>query len=238
MKKDAIICLCDVTGFFASDWVSAGYEAMIVDPQHGKTRKEDGFIKVAGTISESMPLIRQFSQLYNIVLVAGFPPCTDVAVSGSRHFDSKLKNDALAWAKAVMVAEQCRMIGEMIGCPWFFENPVSVFANEELFGKPQYFHPFEYGGYLPEDDKHPFYPEFINGRDAYTKKTGLWVGCGYELPEKIPVDVPEDEDGESKQYSRLGGKSDRTKNIRSATPRGFSKANFLKYSVDRVKEKA
>lgn len=237
MKKEAILCLCDVTGFFAYDWVEAGYEAMLVDPQHGKTRKEDGYIKVAGTIIDSMHLIRQFCKIYDVKLVAGFPPCTDVAVSGSRHFDSKIKNDALAWAKAAMIAEQCRTISEMIGCPWFFENPVSVFANDELFGKPSYFHPFEYGGYLPENDKHPLYPEFINSRDAYTKKTGLWTGCGYELPEKRPVNVPSDEDGESKQYSKLGGKSDRTKNIRSATPRGFARANFLKYSVDRVIKK-
>lgn len=45
-----------------------------------------------------------------------------------------------------------------------------------------------------------------------------WEYGGY-LPEKKPVFV---EKGYSKQYSRLGGKSARTKLIRSLTPRGFA----------------
>lgn len=234
MKKKAILSLCDYTGLFCADWVEAGFEAILVDPQHGKTRKENGYIKLAGTIVECSDLIRQFMDKFEIVFVAGFPPCTDVAVSGTRHFDSKIKNDALVWAKSVMVAEQCRMIGLLCGCPWFFENPVSILANSELFGKPKYFHPFEYGGYLEGKEKHPLYSEWINDSDAYTKKTGLWCGGGFDLPDKRPVAVPNDEAGKSKQYSQLGGDSLKTKNIRSATPRGFSRAVFEKYSVDRV----
>ena len=42
---------------------------------------------------------------------------------------------------------------------------------------------------------------------------------GFRMPEKKPVFV---EKGYSKQYSRLGGKSARTKLIRSLTPRGFA----------------
>lgn len=231
VKTKAVLSMCDFTGFFVADWVAAGYEAIIVDPQHKKTRKEDGVIKVAGTVIDSVHLIRQFMEEYDIRLVAGFPPCTDVANSGNRWFDSKIKADALVWAKAAIVAEQCRMIGALSGAPWFFENPVSKFADSMMFGPSDLgFHPFEYGGYLPEDDEHPLYPDFINPRDAYTKNTRLWCGNGYELPEKRPVAVPADEEGKSKLWGKLGGDSLRTKNIRSATPRGFARANFLKYS--------
>lgn len=66
---------------------------------------------------------------------------------------------------------------------------------------------------------HPLFPEYINARDSYPKLTCLWTGNGFRMPEKKPVFI---EKGYSKQYSRLGGKSARTKLIRSLTPRGFA----------------
>ena len=68
------------------------------------------------------------------------------------------------------------------------------------------------------------YPEYIKPRDAYPKKTCLWTGGEFVMPEKMPVDISP---GYSDQHKKLGGKSERTKNIRSATPRGFAKAVFL-----------
>lgn len=47
----------------------------------------------------------------------------------------------------------------------------------------------------------------------------LFDGNGFRMSEKKPVFV---EKGYSKQYSRPGGKSARTKLIRSLTPRGFA----------------
>ncbi len=103
------------------------------------------------------------------------------------------------------------------------ENPVSVLSS--LWRKPDhYFNPFEYGGYLPEDDQHPLWPDHIAPRDSYTKLTSLWVGGTFVMPEKRQVEPLSP--GASQQYSKLGGKSQKTKNIRSATPRGFAKAVF------------
>jgi hypothetical protein len=109
-------------------------------------------------------------------------------------------------------------------------------ANDTLWRKPDHaFHPCEFGGYLPADDKHPRWPEYIAPRDAYTKKTCLWVGGGFQMPTLRPV-APvvvsyTKEDGSvtsgSLQFGKLGGKSMKTKNIRSATPRGFARAVFL-----------
>lgn len=50
-------------------------------------------------------------------------------------------------------------------------------------------------------------------------------GNGFKLPDKKEVDAIEDFPG----WKKLGGKSMRTKNIRSATPRGFALAVFQKY---------
>ena len=212
-----IISLCDYTGIFTRPWVNAGYQALHVDPQRDNN----------GTILEMMPAIRKAVLSVNVCFVAGFPPCTDVAVSGAAHFKSKLDKDKHCQSKAALVAEQCRMIGELSGAPWFFENPVSVFSS--IFGKPQYkFDPYDYGGYLPENDEHPDYPEIIKARDAYPKKTCLWAGGGFEMPDKNPVKVG---GGYSDQHHKLGGRSLRTKNIRSATPRGFAKAVFEKYGA-------
>lgn len=215
MDKDIVISLCDYTGVATKPWRDAGYQAIHVDPQRDKN----------GTILEMMPIIRRAILSGRVAFVMGFPPCTDVAVSGAAHFEAKAAKDKHFQSKAALVAEQCRMIGELSGAPWFFENPVSVFAS--IFGKPDFsFHPYHFGGYLPEDDKHPLWPDYIKPRDAYPKKTCLWSGGGFELPETKPVEV---NPGYSDQHKKLGGKSLRTKNIRSATPRGFAQAIFEKY---------
>lgn len=213
--KDVVICLCDLTGIFGKPWKDAGYKVVQIDPQ----------LSDNGTILEMIKLIGELIRSGRVAFVAGFPPCTNTAVSGARHFESKRKKDPYFQAKASLIAEQCRVIGELSGAPWFFENPVSVFSS--IFGKPNYsFHPYEFAGYLEEDDVHPEYPDYIAPRDLYPKKTCLWAGGGFELPDKKIVNIP---DGFSTQYYKLGGKSLKTKNIRSATPRGFSLAVFQKY---------
>lgn len=218
MDKGIVISLCDYTGVATKPWSDAGYAVIHVDPQ-----REDN-----GTILEMIPIVRDAILTGRVAFVMGFPPCTDVAVSGSAHFKSKILEDPHVQTKAALIAEQCRMIGELSGAPWFFENPISVFSS--IFGKPDYiFNPFEFGGYLPEDDIHPLWPEYIKPRDAYPKKTCLWSGGGFKLPKLKPVDV---EPGYSDQHKKLGGKSLRTKNIRSATPRGFAQAIFEKYGKE------
>ncbi len=222
-----IISLRDYTGIMVKPWVEAGYYAVLVDPQH-KTHSIDGMIeRIPMTVLEAMPRLGSIIKHHQVCFVAAFPPCTDVAVSGAAHFESKRKTDPHFQAKAALVAEQCRAVGMLAGCPWFFENPVSVFSS--IFGKPDItFNPYEFGGYLPENDSHPEYPDIIAPRDAYPKKTCLWVGGGFEMPPLKPVQV---RPGYSDQHNKLGGKSTRTKNIRSATPRGFAQAVFEMYGT-------
>ena len=223
MDKGVILSLCDLTGVMVEPWVNAGYRAILVDPQHRDGVTIDGpVIKVGHVIDhpETWRVIRLHAP--EIVFVSGFPPCTDVAVSGAAHWERKRAADPYFQAKAALVAEQCRGVGNLLGVPWFFENPVSAFGK--IFGRASHsFHPYEFGGYLPEDDEHPLWPKYIRARDAYPKKTCIWTGGGFVMPDRKPVHV---DAGYSDQQKLLGGKSERTKNIRSATPRGFARAVF------------
>lgn len=218
-----VISLCDYTGIFVEPWLEAGYICLLVDPQHHSTeRVRKNLYTINKTVADSLSSISKIIKCNDIAFVSGFPVCTDLAVSGSSHFKKKREVDVNFQAKAMQLVNECRMVGELSGAPYFFENPVSVISS--IYRKPDYiFNPFEYGGYLPEDDIHPEFPEYIAPRDAYPKKTCLWVGNGFVMPEKKEVYCPP---GYSSQHKKLGGKSHRTKNIRSATPRGFSIAVY------------
>lgn len=232
MTRDTIICLCDVTGILAQPWIDLGYKAVLVDPQHPPGVTQDGPITKVGHILDhpvTWDVIRY--TMPRAVFVAGFPVCTDLAVSGSVRFAAKREKDPHFQAKAMQLVHECRVIGEMSGQPYFIENPISVIST--IYREPDYiFNPCDYGGYLPEDDVHPHYPDYFPPRDAYGKKTCLWTGNGFRMPRPKPVQIVEDQtdgQGYSKSHNKLGGKSERTKNIRSATPRGFAKALALEH---------
>ena len=151
-------------------------------------------------------------------------PCTDLAVSGATHFKAKRERDPDFQRKAVQRALDAVQFAKDLGAEYCIENPVSMLST--LWRKPDYtFHPYEYGGYLNADEaEHPLYPDHIAPRDAYSKKTCLWTSGGFIMPEKKPVAC--ESFGNSRQHSRLGGKSEKTKTIRSLTPRGFAKAVY------------
>lgn len=226
MKK--AVFLYDYTGIMAQPWLDAGYECWCFDGQHKPSVERDGLHVKVGMWFDAYRTAEHVEQIKNIVgdgvcFVFGFPECTDMAVSGAAHFAKKEKLNPSFQAEACELARLVMYVGDVFGCAWAAENPVSVLST--LWRKPDYsFHPYEYGGYLPNNDKHPQYPDHINPRDAYPKKTCIWSGNGFVMPNKKPVNVA---NGYSDQFLKLGGKSLKTKNIRSATPRGFAKAVFL-----------
>lgn len=205
--RNMVLSLCDLTGNAVAPWVEAGYEAFLVDPQHGTTRTEGRITRFAGTIEDAMPAIGELIRGNRVAIVFGWPPCTDMAVSGARWFESKRAKDAMFQAKAVMVAEQCRTVGRLSGAPWFVENPVSVLAS--AFGKPNHtFHPWQYTAYEPDDN--------------YTKKTCLWTGGGFIMPQPA-VDPAMGAPDNRIHFASPGPERG---NIRSATPMGFARAVF------------
>jgi hypothetical protein len=202
-----VISLCDLTGNMTAPWVAAGYRAILVDPQHGTTRTEGPVTRVAGTIEDAMEYLGLALRHEDVAMVFGFPPCTDMAVSGARWFEAKRAADRMFQAKAVMVAEQCRTIGRLSGAPYFVENPVSVLAS--AFGKPQHtFHPADYTAY--------------EAGDNYTKKTCLWTGGGFVMPapaKDLSLGAPDNR-------IHFASPGPERANFRSATPMGFARAVF------------
>jgi hypothetical protein len=148
-----------------------------------------------------------------------------LAVSGAKHFAQKFFENPYYREEAMELVMIAPDLGKELQIPWAFENPVSVISSE--WRPPDnMFSPNEFGGYLPEDDIHPEWPKYIEARDAYRKKTWIWHGNGFIWPKKKPVQWKEEKPGFNKQTQLLGGKSMKTKIIRSLTPRGFARAVF------------
>lgn len=151
-------------------------------------------------------------------IMFAYPDCTFFAQSGDQHVRTEQEMQ-LARSNVDLIPR----LGDLYGCPWYLENPVGKLSTE--WRKPDYyFHPYEYGGYLsPEEGSfHPKMPVC----DGYTKKTCIWAGNGFKMPAKKPVDHC----GFFWGWKYLGGKSARTKQLRSLTPRGFARAVFLENS--------
>ena len=224
-----ILSFYDTTGEMVRPWAEQGKTCICFDIQN------DGRIE---EFASGGSIEYRYADLYergiwdsladefsSVEMVFGFPVCTDLAVSGAKHWEKKRTANPDFQEVAVSRALDIARFARIVGAPYMIENPVG--AMTKLWRKPNlYFHPFEYGGYIPEyDAEHPRWPDYIAPRDAYRKKTGIWTGNGFRIPHRKAVDpVPTDKFGMNRQFSKLGGKSAKTKNIRSATPRGFARA--------------
>ena len=234
-KPKAVLSLFDLTGEAVKPWADAGYQCFIFDMQHTEESIQQATTghlyirKVGGDASTWAEPIADIFSAYDVSIILGFPPCTDLAISGNRWRVAKAEANPNYIADAMSLVYIARDIAEAYQVPFMIENPVGLVSSE--WKKPDYiFQPCHYGQYLPEDDTSP-YPDIIPARDAYTKKTCLWTGNGFVMPEARGVEPEKFQDKNGLNYSgpafKLGGKSLRTKNIRSATPRGFARAVFL-----------
>jgi hypothetical protein len=229
-KRKVVLSLYDFTGEALKPWAEAGYECYAFDIQHDdqvvETYEGGGSIHYRHADLHDHTHLNAIQDQFNdgsVAFAMAFPVCTDMAVSGAAHFKAKADRDPNFQSKAVSYAMWCGELFEDLGVPYYVENPVSVLATK--WRKPNYtFHPYLYGGYIPqEESEHPEWPQYIAPRDAYPKKTCLWTGNSFVMPDFKPVTV---EDGYARQHLKLGGKSMKTKNIRSATPRGFARAVY------------
>ena len=225
-----VLSLYDFTGEAVRPWAEAGFQCYCFDIQHPDGGRTDGNINFGRADLHDRDTLHGIVAKFNgkgVRFLMGWPVCTDMAVSGAAHFAKKRAADPDFQIKAASHAIMCSWVAEQLGVSWMVENPISVLST--LWRKPDHkFHPYEYGGYIPAGEyEHPVWPEYIAARDAYSKKTCLWTGGGFVMPQRKPVD-PEayHGNGYSTSMMKLGGKSERTKNIRSATPRGFARAIF------------
>lgn len=191
-----MLSLFDYSGVMARPWADAGFRCICVDLAQDKPRTENGIEFVRADARDWLP------PRGDIAFAAFFPPCTDVAVSGARHFRDK---GIGALLRSVELFKRSVDLAELIGAPYLIENPVSTISS--YWRKPDFlFDPCDYG-------------------DAYTKRTCLWVGNGFVMPPRTPVD-PVRVCSQGSWVQKLGGRSDKTKRLRSATPPGFAQAVF------------
>ena len=226
MKK--AIFLYDYTGIMAQPWLDAGdFECWIFDGQHVPGITREGNLVKVGMWFDAYKTAEHVEQIKNIVgdgvcFVFGFPECTNLTCAGAKHFESKRNENPMFQIEAINLAHMVKMVADKFSCAWGFENPVGVLST--LYRKPDFkFNPCDFGGYLPVNDVNPIYPEIYPGRDAYNKSTSIWCGSGFVEPMKKPVSPLHKE---NPGWKKCGGKSLKTKNIRSATPRGFALAVF------------
>lgn len=136
-------------------------------------------------------------------------PCDHFAVSGARWFAQK-DADGRTNEGIKLVRKSLEIINYFNPHFWALENPVGRIARcvPELGKWSLLFNPCDYG-------------------DNYTKKTCLWGKFNH--PVKSPVE-PEyyysNGKRSSKLWANLGGKSERTKELRSITPLGFAQAFY------------
>ncbi|ENF7816114.1 DNA cytosine methyltransferase [Enterobacter soli] len=145
-------------------------------------------------------------------IIFAFPDCTELAVSGAKHGHTGLSS--------VVNARMVQEMAECYGVPWMLENPVGKMSTH--WRKPDYyFDPHEFGAHLNPDEGsyHPRMPPC----DGYTKKTCIWAGGGFVMPEKKPGTI---NIGYFWGWKSLGGNSAKTKQLRSLTPRGFARAVY------------
>lgn len=199
--KGAVVSLFDRTGNMVRPWARAGYTCYCVDIDAKNTDPEyvgDGVIYYAeADIRTWIPPLNT-----RIEIVFGFPPCDNLAVSGARWMQEK-GLDGLD--SGVTLFKRAREIAEKSGAPYMLENPVSTISS--YWREPDHtFHPYEYDGYTDQDE-------------AYSKKTCLWTGGGFVLPDQDPADEFDD------RIHKMPPSEDRA-NKRSETPTGFAQAVF------------
>lgn len=207
-----VLSLFDYTGNMVRPWADAGYRCIIVDVQHGALSVEDhqNIEKVGGDIRNYMPPRGEYAAVF------AFPPCTHLAVSGARWFKGK---GLRALADSIELFACAAEICEWTGAPYLIENPVSTISS--YWRKPDYsFDPCDYAGYEGGES------------DLYTKKTCLWTGGGFVMPQARRFDPVQG----SKMH--LLPPSDERANLRSATPKGFARAVFEANSRGRLAEAA
>lgn len=198
MENKVILSLFDYSGNWCLPYKEAGYDVYQVDIKH-----EINILDL-DVEKDILPLGR----IYGILAA---PPCTDFSGSGAQYW--KVKDEDGRTAYSLSLVHKClEIVDKTNPVFWALENPVGRLPTLiPRLGKPWYFNPHEFAGWLQGEDA---------SRECYTKRTGIW-GV-FNRPEKVTLPVVPG----CNPIMSLGGKSERTKELRSMTPKGFAYAFF------------
>lgn len=233
-----LLSLFDYSGTWSEPYAAAGWNVFQWDIKLSELMDVNS-IELAETALEL------FEDVDGILAAV---PCTDFSVSGAQYWPEKDREGITK--KSMELVYQVERLADLFTPTdpdyegsffWSMENPVGrmpkLFPHLE---KPYYFNPCDFAGYLNlSDADHNELDrirrkngnnvtreeiQFVLECEAYTKKTGLWGDFNRQLKKK-PVDpVRVCKQGSPMQV--YGGKSDKTKELRSITPLGFSIAFY------------
>lgn len=173
--------------------------------------REAGYAVIQVDLGLSQDILDfDYAALPSVHGILAAPPCTDFTVSGAQYWPRK-DEDGTTDRALRLVDKVLEIVAYFNPAWWVIENPVGRLPKlRPMLGKPWYWQPYWYG-------------------DPYTKKTGLWGDFNPPVPEKF-----EDWAVEPLRFSKqgswlqlLGGKSAKTKHLRSLTPVGFARAFFM-----------
>ena len=232
-----ILSLCDYSGTWPEPFRQFGnYGTILLDPKYGGTdhggrglTEHTGkpVLVAAGDRHYLMPCSvgvlaeHLLDNPGNLVLppivgVLAAPPCTDFSSSGARWFKAK---DADGRTEAsIRIVRDCLRVIELVRPDfWALENPVGRIARlvPELGSPLLRFNPCDYAGFAD-----------CPASEAFTKRTCIWGSFNPNLPAApvAPVYYTKGNKRGSWQWANLGGKSERTKELRSMTPQGFARS--------------
>lgn len=198
---NTIISLFDYSGNWSRPYREAGFNIIQIDIKLGI----DIFTWDYSNIKEC----------YGILAAV---PCTDYALSGAKWFAQKDKGGRTMESNKLVIK-----VKEIIDYfkPSFYaiENPMSrIHKLNPWMGQPRLkFNPYDYAMYDPNPED-----------SAYQKETWLWGQ--FNIPAKRPLENPGFLKGIVNKggclHNKYGGKSERTKTMRSITPLGFAYAFY------------
>ena len=230
-----ILSLFDYSGSWPEPYTLANgrYDVVSIDIKHG--------IDVNNFSCEYLIDTLELDMVHGILIGV---PCTDFTNSGAQYWPAK-DHDGRTAASVRLVTQALCCVEYFQPEFWALENPVGrlpkalkQFGGIDI-GTPWYFDPYQFAGKadtaanLRYAKTEPLLKSFYQRMtprqrksfttERYTKKTGLWGN--FHKPELAPL-PPIRATKQGSWLQKLGGKSEKTKALRSLTPTGFAQAFF------------
>lgn len=200
-----LISLFDYTGNASRPYKENGWRVIQIDEKLGIDIMNWNYIKLLQEYDFALPEVGIIAMI----------PCTAYALCGNKHKKTPARQKIFKESQE-LVAKTKEIIDFFDNAGilkfWQVENPMSdIHTHNPWLGKIRtYFDPCDFAGYDPEPD---------NSR--YNKRTWLWGNFKQMTAKRL-----EPFEKDSPIWSKYGGKSERTKELRSITPLGFAYAFY------------
>jgi hypothetical protein len=200
-----LIDLFDYSGNAAQPYREAGWRIIQVDKKRGFDIKDFLYKRI---------VLDHLHDLPEIGIIAAIP-CTAYALSGNKHKGKPYREQVFKESQElVAMTKEIIDFFDSTGLLkfWMIEQPrTDIHTKNPWIGKiRQRFHPWQFAGYDPVPDD-----------SRYRKWT--WCFGNFNLMTHRPLEPLQHE---FPGFTKLGGKSEKTKELRSITPLGFAYAFF------------